>query len=145
MGTLIIPSSGSVYVDAQIIIYSVEKSPIYLEVLSPLWQTSRNSPLQIITSELSMLEIMTGPIKNDNQQLIETYEELLTGTEICLIPIDMDILMEAARLRAKTSLRTPDAIHAATALISSCETLITNDLAFRSLHSMNVQILKDIV
>jgi len=134
-----------VYVDAQILIYTVERHPQYLEALLPLWQASRDDRLEIITSELSVLEVITGPMRKGNQILIDAYEEFLTGTEIRLVPIDMQILRNAARLRAETSLRTPDAIHAATAALAGCDTFITNDLAFRLLSSPNVQIIKDVV
>jgi PIN domain len=55
-----------------------------------------------------------GPMKNNNQPLIELYTVLLTDN-IRLIPIDEAILKLAAQLRSSTSLKTPDAIHAATA------------------------------
>ena len=101
--------------------------------------------MEIVTSQLSVLEVMTGPLKTGSQHLVDAYEELLMGTEIRLIPVDMQILRDAANLRAQASLRTPDAIHAATAALVNCDLLITNDLAFRSLNSVNVQILKDVI
>lgn len=145
MGRLTLPESGSVYVDAQIVIYTVERFPRYVDAVLPLWQASTAGQLEIVTSELSLLEVMVGPMKTGSQHLIDAYQELLTGTEIGLVPIDTQVLLEAARLRAKTSLRTPDAIHAATAILAGCDTLITNDLAFRSVSSINVQILRDVV
>ena len=145
MGSLTLPESGVVYVDAQILIYTVERFPAYIDALLPLWQASRTGQLEIVTSELSVLEVMVGPMQTGNQHLIDAYERLVTGTEIRLVPVDMTVLMAAARLRAETSLRTPDAIHAATAALANCETFITNDLAFRSLRSLNVQVLRDVV
>ena len=145
MGSLILPESGAVYVDAQVLIYTVERFPTYIDALLPLWQASKTGQLEIVTSELSVLEVMVGPIRTGNQRLINSYERLLTGTEIRLIPIDVTVLANAAKLRAQTSLRTPDAIHAATASLANCNTFVTNDLGFRSLQSFNVQILRDIV
>lgn len=146
MGSLILPESGLVYVDSQILIYSVERYPNYLNVVSPIWQASRNGSIEVVTSELSVLEVMTGAIKMGDQGMIDMYDELMQGTEIRLIPVDLQILLNAARLRAETSLRTPDAIHAATASRTNCSTLITNDLAFRVLQpTLNVQILKDVI
>jgi predicted nucleic acid-binding protein len=145
LGSLILPESGLVYVDSQVLIYTVERFPRYIDALLPLWQASRAGRLEIATSELSVLEVITGPLKTGNQRLIDAYEELLMGTEIRLIPIDLHVLKSAARLRAEASLRTPDAIHAATAAALNCDLLVTNDLAFGSLTSINVQILKDII
>ncbi len=38
MGSLILPSTGPVYADALIFIYSVEKHPVYAATLRPLWE-----------------------------------------------------------------------------------------------------------
>jgi predicted nucleic acid-binding protein len=42
-----------------------------------------------------------------------------------LLPITRPILLEAARLRAATKLKTPDAIHAATAMDAGCALFVT--------------------
>ncbi len=145
MGSLTLPQPGLVYVDSQVLIYTVEKFPDYIDVLLPLWEASRAGRLEVVVSELSVLEVMVGPLKTGDQQLIHAYNELLMGTEIRLTPIDLQILQAAARLRAETALRTPDAIHAASAAAVNCDLFLTNDLAFKSLSSISVQILKDII
>jgi len=145
MGSLDLPDSGIAYVDTQVLIYSIEKIVPYFDVLIPLWKASETGELEIITSELAVVEVLTGPMKKGNNHLVSIYDELINGTEIQLMPIDRDILRAAAKLRAQTSLRTPDAIHAATAMSIDCSVFITNDIAFRSLSSLPIQMLKDIV
>jgi len=44
-----------------------------------------------------------------------------------ILPLTTEIAADAARLRARYGIRTPDAIHAATALAGSADGLITND------------------
>jgi predicted nucleic acid-binding protein len=57
--------------------------------------------------------------------LQRAYEQALLGTELRLMPISQGILREAAKLRAaSSSLRTPDAIHAATAAVTGCGLLV---------------------
>jgi len=48
-------------------------------------------------------------------------------------------------LRATTKLKTPDAIHAATALVASCALIVTNDAGFRNLPGLPVAILSDLI
>ena len=62
-----------------------------------------------------------------------------------LLPITHAILRDAARLRATTKLKTPDAIHAATAADSRCVLFITNDVGFRGVGSIPVVILNDLL
>jgi predicted nucleic acid-binding protein len=44
-----------------------------------------------------------------------------------VIPLTTEISMEAARVRAAYGLRTPDAIHGATAIIAQVSGILTND------------------
>ena len=63
-----------------------------------------------------------------------------------LLPISRDILHEAARLRANISgLKTPDAIHAATALLHGCTLFVSNDVGFRRVPNLPLVLLDDIV
>jgi predicted nucleic acid-binding protein len=55
------------------------------------------------------------------------------------------LLIQAANLRSKTNLKTPDAIHAATALSVSCSQLITNDKAFRNVPGLPVVVLNEVL
>ena len=56
----------------------------------------------------------SGLVYIDTMTLMQTtFEQSLLGTEMRLLPITQPILREAARLRATTKLRTPDALHAA--------------------------------
>jgi len=61
------------------------------------------------------------------------------------IIITQDVLREAARLRATTKLKTPDAVHAATARIAGCVLFLTNDVGFRGVANLSVVILGDLL
>jgi hypothetical protein len=56
MGQLILPDGAIIYVDTAVVIYSVEFNPVYWQLLQPLWAKLQANQLQIITSELTILE-----------------------------------------------------------------------------------------
>src|ERR1019366_3123835 len=120
MGALSLPASGLVYLDANPFIYTVEKHPVYGPLLQPLWQAVQAKTLEVITSELTLMETLVGPLKNGDLALELAYEQALLGTEVHLLPITHSILRDAAQLRATTKLKTPDALHAATAQQAGC-------------------------
>lgn len=91
------------------------------------------------------METLVVPIRDSNTALINTYEQLLLSQTIRLIPIDQTVLKEAARLRATTNLKTPDAIHAATALNNGCTLFLTNDSQFRNVAGLPVVILREVL
>lgn len=146
MGSINLPATGQVYLDAQCLIYSIEPHPIYFPVVFPVWTAAQAGQLRIATSEMSILECLVLPYRTGNSALIAAYEQMFAGPEVDVIPISPDILREAARLRASiTRLRTPDAIHAATALAASSALFVTNDLGFRNVPGLPVEVLQDVL
>ncbi len=145
MGQLTFPLFAKVYLDTSPIIYSVEKHIDYWQLLTTLWQSLKANEIEVFTSELTLLETLVQPIKQNNQTLVSAYESLLTTTEINLLPISLDILRESANFRATQNLKTPDAIHAATAFSANCDYLITNDDGFKRVSNINVIILNDLI
>jgi predicted nucleic acid-binding protein len=83
-------------------------------------------------------------MKDQNPAIQQAYKTFLTPTPALeVIPISRDILEEAARWRATTKLKLPDAIHLATALGSSCDSFLTNDDVFRGLGLPQIKMLSD--
>jgi hypothetical protein len=71
MGSLTLPVSGPVYADTQTFIYSVEKHPQYAPVLRPLWSAVSSGLLEVMTSELTLLEVLVAPLRK-NDSVLET-------------------------------------------------------------------------
>ena len=90
------------------------------------------------------MEALIGPLKSGNTILQAAFEKVLLGTEMRLLPITQPILRQAARLRATTKSRTPDALHAATAVHAGCVLFISNDAGFRGVTSLPLVILDDL-
>lgn len=137
MGILTIPDSGPVYVDANCVIYSIEKIDPFASMLAPLWEAASIGRINILTSELTLLETLVKPFGDANQALEELFVAFLLGSrEVRMIPIHTGILLRAARLRADHGLKAPDAIHAATALDSQCLLFVTNDEKFKNVNGL---------
>lgn len=146
MGTLILPVMGAVYVDTNTIIYRVEVVQPYLAASLPLWDALRDGRQQVMTSELSVLEVLVKPIRLGDAHLQALFQRVLYQTRgFSCIPITRQTLEQAALLRATTGLKTPDAIHAATALIAGCTLFVTNDPVFRRVSGLSVAVLSEVV
>lgn len=145
MGQLNIPANSIVYVDTAIVIYSMERFPDYFPLLEPMWRQLQTSEIQVITSELTLLETLVMPLRNGDTDLIDRYERMLLSSEISLISINQSILKQAANLRSTTNLKTPDAIHAATAINQNCKIFLTNDAGLRNIPVPSVIVLKDLL
>jgi predicted nucleic acid-binding protein len=134
-----------VYLDANTLIYTVEKHPVYGPLLQPLWLAAQAKTIEVVSSDLALMETLVLPLKNGDKTLEQAYERALLGTELRLLPITHAILREAARLRTTTRIKTPDALHAATAMNAGCVLFVTNDAGFRSVAGLPLVILSDLL
>ncbi|HZO91200.1 MAG TPA: PIN domain-containing protein [Chthonomonadaceae bacterium] len=146
MGSLILPASGLVYADANTVIYSMQRHPVYWPLLKPFWQAVRTTALEAVGSELLLTETLIGPLRAGDSALQTAFEQALLASDILLLPITLAVLREAARLRAAIpALRTPNAIHAATAMISGCVLFLTNDNGFKAVPGLPVVTLDEVL
>ncbi len=146
MGLTSLPVGGTVYIDAQIAIYTVEIFPAYTTVLHPMWAQADAGDLTVISSELTLMETLVLPLRNAEARLVSDFTSLWHQPHVNLLPITMDVLTEAARLRAAhRALKTPDAIHAATALLHGCSLFVTNDRGFLRVPGLPLAVLDDII
>lgn len=132
---------GLIYLDTVAVIYSMERFAEYWPRIRPLWERSSRREIVLVSSELTLLESLAGPIKRGDRALADDYEKLLTGTDMRLLPITLPVLKLAAWQRGDAGLRTPDAIHAATALLAGCDEFVTNDEGFRRVKNLPMRLI----
>ena len=145
MGPLTLPSSGLVYIDASGLIYSVERVEPYRTLLEPMWERAQNGNLTIVSSPVLVTEALTKPLRDGNTEIELQYRELFASNVVRLLDASYQVFEDAARIRAGTRLKTPDALHAATALRAGCTLFITNDTDFRRVQGLPVVVLDDLL
>lgn len=147
MGIINVIEGGRVYLDANIFIYALEGYPEFAAELAEIFAMIDNGGLQAVTSELTLAETLVKPIMDGNAALEQTYKEIIqSGGGLGVEPINRNILIEAAHLRAKNvQLRLPDAIHAVTATASGCRTFLTNDRRLKTVTGLEVVVLSEVV
>jgi len=146
VGSLALPASGTVYLDANCFIYSVERIDPYRGILDTLWQAVGGGQFTVITSELTLLEVLVKPLRVGDAATAARFRTVLRNSpDVRMLPITPSVLEEAANLRATMSLKTPDALHAATALLHDCVLFVSNDSAFRRITDLPVTVLSEIV
>ena len=116
------------YVDTNIIIYLVEGLSEYAKLLKEIRILLENNQLRLVTSELSMAECLVRPFKFDESEVVSIYLTFLEDSGCFeLLPVRNDILIQAARIAAKSRVKLPDAIHLSTAAANDCQLFLTND------------------
>ena len=128
MGLIDDLGSGLVGLDTPPFIYFIEEHPRYLSIVRPVFTAIANRMFTGITSALTLLETRVQPYRVGNAPLAEQYEAFLTRSHgLRFEEITSAVLRAAAQLRAAHNIKTPDAIHLATALVANCSVYLTND------------------
>jgi predicted nucleic acid-binding protein len=119
---------GAAAVDTAIFIYFIEEEPRFLPHILPLFMEASKNKRELVTSALTLLEVLVVPYRTGNTTLAERYELLLTRSRgIRMTELSRDQLRAAAQLRAVTGVKTPDALQLVSALTAGCKAFLTND------------------
>ena len=145
MGSLSLPALGPVYLDANGFIYSVERVEPYRTLLEPLWLQARAGEFDVASSDITVLETLVKPLREGDTVVEMLIRSMFDAHEVSLITATRELWEDAARIRADTGLKTPDALHAATALSIDCTLFITNDTDFRRVDGLPVVVLEDLL
>lgn len=110
-------------IDANLFIYVLEKHPEFHHKALALFTAVESGLVSGQASELVYLEVLSKT--NMTARHIATATSFMLDTRIEFAPISLRVLLEAAELRRSMGLKTPDAIHAASAI--GCDCFVTND------------------
>ncbi len=106
-----------------------EANPQWRAVLDELWSMLEGGWIKAVTSELSLAQSLIHPIRAKNRSAQSEFARLISPqSQVLVLPISREVLLEAARLRALHAIEMPDAIHAATAKIARCPFFLTADV-----------------
>ena len=121
-----------VCMDTAPIIYFIEKNPKYLGVLKPVFLEIDTGRIEAITSTITLLEVLVHPFRTKNDILAEKYRDiLLYSGGLTTFEIFHEVSEMSSKLRAKYSIRTPDAIQIAVGLLYRASKFLTNDSALK--------------
>ncbi len=128
-----------VALDSAPLIYFIEQRKPYVDLLRPVFRAVEAGQFSLVTSVVTLLEVMVQPIRYGDEVLANDYQDiLLYGTNIRTVPVTLTIAQVAAELRAESRLKTPDAIHLATALEHQAAAFLTNDRDFGDIRSLKI-------
>lgn len=122
-----------VYVDTNAFVYFLQRHPEFYGRVLPLFEAAAQGRLQLVSSELTVAELLVQPYKLGRADVAATYRRFLKDEGLIeLVPISLNVLEAAAASRGTLGGSLADAIHIATASLSDCVALVTNDHGIRA-------------
>ena len=127
MGSMI-PKGSRVLLDTVALIYFLEENKRYSKKAEKIFGRIESGELQGVMANLVFAELLVPLYRSgDPQAAAGLSNRLINFRNLEIITLTTEISREAARLRADHGLRTPDAIHGATAIINQATGILTND------------------
>lgn len=128
--------------DTSIFIYQLEANPQYLPFTDRIFSWLERPDPSAVTSTITMTELLVQPYRNFDEHRVNGFYALLaTYPNLEWIAPNLEIADLAARIRARHGLRTPDALQAATAVLTSATGFITNDQVFERVEGFETLLL----
>ena len=116
-----------IYADAGIIMRLIEGAAKVREPIEARLEGIRSQRPLILTSRLSRLECRCKPLRNNRERLLRLYDTFFVGPEVKIIEVGKAVVEKATEVRASFGFKTPDAIHAATAILAGVSEFWTAD------------------
>lgn len=116
-----------IYVDANVIIRLVEGQPAVRAPIEARLAAARGVRGSVLTSRLTRLECRVKPLRVGDAVVLAEYEGFFAGPELVLCEITPAVVEKATDIRATLRLKTPDALHLATAVVSGASAFLTGD------------------
>ncbi len=133
---------NKVGLDTSILIYHLEDIEPFADLTEIAFSTIAEGLPRAVLSMISVTELLVQPFARREENRITIFERfILSLPNTDLVAPTFTITKEAARLRAKYAIRTPDALLISTALCEKAEAFLTNNSRLRSLKVEGISIL----
>lgn len=130
--------SKTVGLDTAPLIYFIEENPTYLEAAKLFFEAMDRGDFTVVTSTVTLLEVLVHPLRNNNAALAAEYRDILLNSKLMTVEVSSTIAEQAARLRAVHNIRTPDAIQISAALNAGATHFFTNDIRLPQIEEIQV-------
>lgn len=132
--------SGGVLIDTAPLIYHLEGIEPWTDLTTTALDLFATEEVEAFISVVSVSEFLVKPFEAGPAVTASAESFLLSIPGTTVIDIDYRIAREAAAVRSRVRLRTPDALIAATAIVHGIPALLTNDDRLESLRSEGIQV-----
>lgn len=138
--------SKAIFLDTAPLIYFIEVNSQYQTPLNNVFKLNDSGKITFLTTSITLMEVLVKPFKENRFDLVSQYRNILTQSkDIQLIEISNIIAEEAANLRARYLLKTPDAIQIATSNLLSADYFLTNDKALKTIFPLKIITLDELI
>jgi predicted nucleic acid-binding protein len=127
-----------IFWDTHLFIYLFEDAGELSKSVATLRRSMLVRGDQLVTSTLTLGEILMKPLEQGEDELARKYEQTITASTE-MLPFDARAAGIYARLRCDRSIRAPDALQLACAAAAGVDVFITHDAHLQAKHVEGIQ------
>jgi predicted nucleic acid-binding protein len=132
--------------DTAIFIYYIEDVAPYAALLQPVFDLLETRALHVVTSTVTLAEILTKPFADKSFSLVDEIKFTLESfSSLSIVPVDEKLAEAAALIRARYKIRLPDALQIAAAVQAGATLFLTNDKRIKKVDAIETLVLSDFV
>ena len=130
-----------IHADTNVVIRLLEgnaaaRAPLEARLLPP-----RGTGRFLLTSRLTRLECRVKPLRAGDVALLARYDAFFSGSEVQLLELTGPVVEKATEIRALLNLKTPDALHLASAVLAGAAAFLTGDRSLARCTAVPVEVL----
>lgn len=115
-------------IDSMIFVYHFEDHPVFGAGAAEIFRAAEDGRHRLVTSVLSLMEVLVLPKREGRAELAQRYREIFESfPNLRVLPVDHETVETAAELRARYGIKTPDALHLATAIQAGADAFVSED------------------
>jgi len=130
------------FLDTCVLIYFLEGHELFGRQAKEIMEKVESDAIKASISALTITELLTGPYRSKNEILALEYHALLYYfPNLQIVDINLDIAIEAARIRGNYEFATPDSLLLATAFQVKADVFVTSDKRLSGFEELSVGLL----
>lgn len=130
--------------DSMEFIYFLEDNPQFGALSEVIFELAERNKITVISSILVLIEVLTGYHRANDKTSEQEFKQMMKEfPNIEVYDLDNNLINKVVNLRTKYNIKTPDAIHIATAIENKAEAFITNDKLLSKIKEIKIICLSD--
>ena len=117
-----------IFLDTSPLIYFLDENSMFKPNMDKIFYEILNQGSTLITSTITVEEFLVYPYRKEDFTAIQGFHNFIKDKKISVLKIDVNIAVEAAKIRAEYQhFKSMDALQLAAAICSGCDLFLTND------------------
>ncbi len=130
--------------DSSCFIYFLEDNPKFGDLAELIFESAEKNKIALIASVLVSVEVLTGYRRANDYSAEQEFKQMLKDfPAIEIYEASNKLIDYIVDLRTKYGIKTPDAIHLATAIEHKADVFVTNDRQLKKVKEIAILYLED--